>query len=78
MIGKKIRRRRQKMPKKKFKGVFSIQTFFFHSFFHLIFNPCLHSEFSTQDAQEAEQYNFRDFANSSYKDLFIKNTKESL
>merc|ERR1712106_1018799 len=63
-----------------FKCVFSTLTFFFffHSFFHLIFDPCLHSEFIAPDDQEAEQYNYRDFSNSSNKDLFIKIKKNTL
>merc|ERR1712008_643345 len=60
--------------------VFSVHLlfYFFHSFFHLIFDPCLHSECITQDAQEEKQYNYRDFSNSSYKDLFIKIKKITL
>ena len=54
---------------------FSIQLLFFSYFFHLIFNPYLHLEFTAQDTQAAEQYNYRDFSNYSYKDLFIKITK---
>ena len=40
-----------------------------------MFNPCLQSECTAQDTQAAEQYNYRDFSNYSYKDLFIKITK---